>query len=397
MAFDFRSPGADAYDSIVMMLAKRQAEQRQTILDQLSQKNVESQIADREANRKIRAQEAQNRADTLAQSMADRKATQQETRANRVVSELPPNTSISPETGKLLEETGRGDLKKTNAPYAFPGFLDQSNVRDVNPGEQAGDVFKGTAAQQHTMKAEEQANERLRQADERANKPKESAIHVEYNDYKNEMEAMGKKPVDFETYMNDDANRKAKAAGTANGITPNKEVELITGLGNQWSRLEGTAREMVRQYSIMQSGLKRFDADPNGASQAVLVTFQKMLDPLSVVRESEYARSSAGISLLQRIEGYAQRLAAGGAGVPKAELNEMVKTAREFYNGANSSIAGQRGRIEAVANKYKIDPKLITTTPLELPNEEGSMPAAAAAAPGGAGVRKYDPASGTLK
>jgi len=91
----------------------------------------------------------------------------------------------------------------------------------------------------------------------------------------------------------------------------------------------------------------------------VLVTFQKILDPESVVRESEYARSSQGVSAMQRIKGYMERLATGGAGVPKAQLAEMVKTAQQFIENTKGGMDGARKRIGATADRYNIPRELI--------------------------------------
>lgn len=146
----------------------------------------------------------------------------------------------------------------------------------------------------------------------------------------------------------------------ANGLMPGQEFAISEKLAKTWQDTTKAQREMNRQFSLMTTGLKRFrEGDKNGGSQGVLVTFQKILDPSSVVRESEYARSAAGISMLGRIEGYMDRLKAGGAGVPDAELAGMVETARQFLSDMQGFNNGQRKRIEAQAKKYSIDPALI--------------------------------------
>lgn len=148
-------------------------------------------------------------------------------------------------------------------------------------------------------------------------------------------------------------------AGDA-GLKANQEALLTEKLAKGWNDANASGREMRRQFGLMETGLKRFRAgDKNGGSQAVLVTFQKILDPTSVVRESEYARSAAGISMLGRLQGYADKLAAGGAGVPDAELAAMVETARQMLDGMQSYANTQRSRIDAMAKKYQIDPVLI--------------------------------------
>jgi len=77
---------------------------------------------------------------------------------------------------------------------------------------------------------------------------------------------------------------------------------------------------------------------PNAAIQTILVTFQKILDPTSVVRESEYARSATGVSALRRIEGLIQRLIIGGA-VSVSEVREIYLLSEQFYKNARVTYA----------------------------------------------------------
>lgn len=162
--------------------------------------------------------------------------------------------------------------------------------------------------------------------------------------------------------LREQANRVNDKPTGSGGITPDdmRGFAISEKLAKTWQDATKSQREMQRQFGIMQSGLKRFNAgDKNGGSQAVLVTFQKILDPSSVVRESEYARSAAGVSLLDRIEGYKDRLLSGGAGVPASDLAAMVETARQFLANMESFNQGTRKRLELQTKKYKIDPSLV--------------------------------------
>lgn len=69
------------------------------------------------------------------------------------------------------------------------------------------------------------------------------------------------------------------------------------------------------------------------SSQALITGFNKLLDPTSVVRESEYARSAEGLSLMSRLEGQYSRLSEGGAGITAADLREFRDTAESFMRG----------------------------------------------------------------
>lgn len=178
----------------------------------------------------------------------------------------------------------------------------------------------------------------------------------------------------------DVAGQRTFATTTARGVaeagvplSTQQRFQAITDLQTDWRKLEAPHREMQRQYQLMQTGLERFRAgDKIGGSQAVLVTFQKILDPTSVVRESEYERSPEGLSLLERLRGYAERLGAGGAGVPDTELAAMVGTAQQFLAGMENWNASEAERIDRTARGFGIDPTLIRSGATPPPNPPGA-------------------------
>lgn len=157
------------------------------------------------------------------------------------------------------------------------------------------------------------------------------------------------------------------ASAAANAFRPYQTFQATETLAKAWRTASEPVREMRRQYRLMETGLSRFRGDPargvapdkNGGAQAVLVTFQKILDPTSVVRESEYARTATGQSLLNRLVGYKERLEAGGAGLTDSEMAAMVETAKQFLAGAEESLKGDRRRIEASAREFQIKPELV--------------------------------------
>ena len=159
-------------------------------------------------------------------------------------------------------------------------------------------------------------------------------------------------------------------------------------------RSEMTAHnEIERQFNIMRTGLQslkdggleRLDFNPiggdqaiefgddgfmipggirhtsaNAASQAILVTFQKILDPDSVVRESEYARSSQGVSLMDRIRGEWMRMTEGGAGVPVNELEGFVALASQWVANSRASASRIKSMTDDVARRRGLNPENIT-------------------------------------
>jgi len=170
------------------------------------------------------------------------------------------------------------------------------------------------------------------------------------------------------------ATTTARAEAQAEApLSSAKSFDALRELQGDWRKAEAPEKETARQLQIMETGLKRFkEGDKNGGSQAVLVTFQKILDPQSVVRESEYDRSPEGLGLKQRMQGWIERLQTGGAGVPQAELEQMVQTAREFVAGMGDYNNLERRRITIAARKANLSPEDVFGTGSTAPKSTGA-------------------------
>jgi len=109
-------------------------------------------------------------------------------------------------------------------------------------------------------------------------------------------------------------------------ITPTAEANLMQSLNKQWDAAAKDVQSLYRANTIMNSGMEAARrGEMNAGAQAVLVTFQKFLDPTSVVRESEYARSGEGQSVANQVRGYVDKLERGGAGMTLPELEKFAK------------------------------------------------------------------------
>lgn len=157
-------------------------------------------------------------------------------------------------------------------------------------------------------------------------------------------------------------------------ITPNAESNLITNLNTQWQKASKDVQDLYRANTIMDAGMAAArKGDMNAGSQAVLVTFQKFLDPTSVVRESEYARSAEGLAIAERARGFVEKLLQGGAGVTLQELETFAALGREINERlakeGDSLLSSERARISAIAGRYEIPVELV------IPRYDYSKPA----------------------
>ena len=66
--------------------------------------------------------------------------------------------------------------------------------------------------------------------------------------------------------------------------------------------------------------------------QALITMFNKLTDPASVVRESEYARTSQNLPLVNRFFGAIQKVGKGGAGLTDSDREALVWGAKVIMN-----------------------------------------------------------------
>ena len=172
----------------------------------------------------------------------------------------------------------------------------------------------------------------------------------------------------FTDYQNEDANRKAVSSGSSSGgLTPYQQFQATQSIAKDTQKRTENAREMSRQANMISSGYNAIvsSKDKKNRSlqtQAIITSFNKILDPTSVVRESEYDRTSAGQSLLQRLEGKVNNIAQGGAGVTDATLKEASDIAKEYLKNSQASVLAENQRAVAMANQFGLNSDFVTTS-----------------------------------
>ena len=135
------------------------------------------------------------------------------------------------------------------------------------------------------------------------------------------------------------------------------------------------------KFELMDSILTRYkagDAEGNIAlDQALITSFNKITDPQSVVRESEYARTPENLSFIEMLRGKYQKILEGGAGLTDEARQELVETSKVMRNSYFDLATEKANLYSTIAEKTGIDPSLVVTIPKEL--DKGSMGKAAEA------------------
>jgi len=94
--------------------------------------------------------------------------------------------------------------------------------------------------------------------------------------------------------------------------------------------------------------------------QSLIVLFNKMLDPGSVVREGEYARTEEGVSLLSKASTVLAKAEAGGVGLTDSDRYFLVRTAALLAKSGEEYATSQKDYYDSLAQSYNADPLAIT-------------------------------------
>ena len=183
----------------------------------------------------------------------------------------------------------------------------------------------------------------------------------EYNFYAEQEKLAGRQPMSFSEYQTADANRKAAASG--GGLTPYQQFQATQSISKDNAARTESAREILRQTQLMKTAYDSFarGGDKNIATQAIISTFNKILDPTSVVREGEYDRTAQGQSLLSTIQGRLQNITQGGSAITPATLKAAVDLAEQFLEGSRRSLEAENERSARLAEQFGLDSSFVTS------------------------------------
>jgi len=114
--------------------------------------------------------------------------------------------------------------------------------------------------------------------------------------------------------------------------------------------------------SLLKNALQGNKQNQLALDQALITMFNKLTDPQSVVRESEYARTPENLPMVNRIAGALEKVGQGGAGMTNEDRLALVTGAKIIGNERGNTFNNLRNEYETLSTKYQIDPSLITGT-----------------------------------
>lgn len=111
--------------------------------------------------------------------------------------------------------------------------------------------------------------------------------------------------------------------------------------------------ERVRQSAALQSG---------AGDMGLIYGYMKMLDPGSVVRESEFAMAAQAGSYGEQIQGLVSRLV-NGERLPETVRQQFVQAADGIYSETAANLGGINDQFTTRAQNYGVDPGMFIRAP----------------------------------
>lgn len=118
--------------------------------------------------------------------------------------------------------------------------------------------------------------------------------------------------------------------------SPSQKADFGMKLRKEFSSLQPVKdyRDVENKAAVMESAYR--EAKRTGsyvaADQALISLFNKLTDPQSVVRESEYARTGQNLAFMDRMRGWAQKQAQGGAGLTDKDRQTLIGMSKQFLD-----------------------------------------------------------------
>ena len=124
-------------------------------------------------------------------------------------------------------------------------------------------------------------------------------------------------------------------------------------------------QEIESAYGQINKGL---DAKSPAGDLAAATKFMKLLDPTSVVRESELAMAMSATGALDRLYNYAKMLTTGEKLTP-SQRDDFRKLSNEFYSTAYNQYNTKRSEYVGIAERNKLAVEDVVGKPPKAPNK----------------------------
>jgi hypothetical protein len=171
--------------------------------------------------------------------------------------------------------------------------------------------------------------------------------------------------------FNDDGTPQTRVVGEAPRYKPNQVTLSPAQTATIAHQLRTTVKnnpyvkdfqDVDTKYNVMLKAMDTSKKSKNmiAVDQSLITLFNKMTDPQSVVRESEYARTPENMSLINSIKGKVEKIQKGGAGLTAVERQALTDMAKQFYQVYATRYNEVLQDTDYMATLQGINPKLVT-------------------------------------
>lgn len=153
-------------------------------------------------------------------------------------------------------------------------------------------------------------------------------------------------------------------------ISPYQRIQIESGLRDDYRTDSKNYAEIKRQSTIIKAAL----ADPSAAGTLSAATaYMKMLDPGSVVRESELGMAMQTQGMIDRLQSYWTTIEMGKVLTPQQKA-DFARLSDQYMKAAEEAQRNINKRYSDIASGYGLDPKRVVM--YEVRNQQKPQPAA---------------------
>lgn len=297
---------------------------------------------------------------------------QQVSQPQASVSQIPVNSQVSPEMQQgnqnymTLDNLLGSLLGGLTQPFTQPlvgETGDTSTLMDMMrfvANTQAPEAGKIMESNLKTKQSKITEADKYKKEIEKAEKELESKTLTEAL---KQIQAQEKEKRDFEKqkalidYKKETGEPLTDAEKSKIAMSYRKEFEGLPHIKDA-NEVFSAVNRMDGAWSAYKNNPKQFESK-NALDQALIIVYNKMLDPGSVVRESEYARTPQGISVVNRLQGFGEKIAKGGAGLTDKDREDIVNMAKILEDATKDIYNNSADIYTNEANLLNIDPNRV--------------------------------------
>lgn len=141
--------------------------------------------------------------------------------------------------------------------------------------------------------------------------------------------------------------------GASGGLDPEKKFASELALNKEYTTRAKGYEESLRLSDVISASA---EANTGAGDLALITTFMKMLDPGSVVRESEFAKAQDTAGLLGKLTATATKVQSGQILTP-AQRKEFVALAGKYMQASTDHEKRVREGLDLMVKNYSLNPE----------------------------------------